>query len=171
MPRLYAAAFPKLDASWISDFRDEHDPLASLIEPHVTLVFPSDQLSEKIFSQAIQAAVSRSPSFQAIFRSAILMPEDDRAYIFLVPDEGFSRIVKLHDQLYAGQLAPSLRLDIPFVPHITIGSRLGLKSAKTLVDRLNAEPFEIHTTIDHVQIAAIDDPGGARKLLDRFPLG
>jgi hypothetical protein len=39
--------------------------------------------------------------------------EDETAYVFSVPDEGFSAVSILHDRLYTGILAPFLRLDIP----------------------------------------------------------
>ena len=170
MPALYAAVFPILDVTWLADFRRQHDPLASFIAPHVTLVFPTDGLSAESFRGAIQIAASKTRSFQALFRSALLMPEETSTRIFLVPDEGFSHIVKLHDQLYAGELASLLRLDIPFVPHITVGSHLDLKTAKKLVDGLNAASFEVHAAIDHIQIVAIEGPDQPRQLFDRFPL-
>ena len=44
----------------------------------------------------------------------------DTAFVFLVPDEGHARISLLHDRLYRGRLAPYLRLDVPFTPHINI---------------------------------------------------
>jgi 2'-5' RNA ligase len=170
MSTLYAAVFPRLDVPWIAEFRNQHDPLASLIAPHVTLVFPTDRLDAEHFQGAIQIAASTSTPFQAIFRSTILILEENSARIFLVPDEGFSRIVELHDRVYAGELTSSLRLDVPFIPHITLGSHLDLKTAKELVDGLNASPFEVCTAIDHIQVVAVEGSRQPRQLLDRFPL-
>lgn len=62
---------------------------------------------------------------------------DGTAHVFLVPDEGYAAISLLHDQLYSGVLEASHRLDIPYIPHITIGTLVDRRHAKALCDQLN----------------------------------
>jgi hypothetical protein len=50
----------------------------------------------------------------------MLGADESGSYVFLVPDEGSGALSLLHDRLYSGLLA-SLRIDLPYVPHITIG--------------------------------------------------
>jgi 2'-5' RNA ligase len=73
---------------------------------------------------------------------------DDRrcagySYVFLVPDEGFSQSIQLHSEIYSKELGSSLRLDIPFVPHVTVASSKNVAACKELVDVLNDKKFEI----------------------------
>ena len=72
--------------------------------------------------------------------------------MFLVPDEGHSKIVKLHDRLYTAVLADRLRLDISFIPHIGIANSPNARSCKELVDQLNSQHFEIRGRIDRLDI-------------------
>jgi 2'-5' RNA ligase len=92
----------------------------------------------------------------------------DGGNVFLVPDEGNSAILQLHDLLYGGPLAHELRLDIPFVPHLTIGRCRSLAEAKALSDALNAEPIRIPGSIREISVVAEAD--GALAVLSRFPL-
>src|SRR5262245_22726723 len=57
---------------------------------------------------------------------------DVTADVFLVPDEGNSALSLLHDQLYTGPLVSHLRLDLQYVPHITIGTLSDREKAKRL---------------------------------------
>ena len=79
-------------------------------------------------------------------------------YVVLAPDEGFSGIVKLHDKLYTGFLAERLHLDIPFIPHVTIGYSTDIHFCKRAVDDLNGQHFEIKGTIDTLELVSIQGP-------------
>jgi hypothetical protein len=85
-----------------------------------------------------------------------------------VPDEGFSRIVKLHDRFYTGLLAPELRLDIPFIPHITVGNLTDSLRCIALVDELNAQDFEISGTITALDV--IKESNGNITTIERIKL-
>ena len=64
--------------------------------------------------------------------------------LFLVPDEGYSDIVKLHDKLYSGILKNNLRFDIPYIPHIGIGGSTNPVECKSIADELNKSNFSIN---------------------------
>lgn len=101
------------------------------------------------------------------------MPEASQtgmARIFLVPDEGFGSIVRLHDGLYSQGLKSAHRLDVPFIPHMTIGAGIELRQAKILVDRLNSQNFEVEFELSELSIVMIKDPKAERKILATLPL-
>jgi 2'-5' RNA ligase len=154
--------YPELkqaDFDWIQAIRRAHDPLYfDVVMPHLTLVFPTDQLEETIFIQHVKSIASRFSSFDIVFRCSLIGDPDfeDCAHVFLVPDEGFSRLVKFHDQLYTGPLRSELRLDLPFIPHLAIGNNPHLEYCKTIVDDLNKEHFEIKGKVDHLDIIGYD---------------
>jgi len=87
--------------------------------------------------------------------------KDDSAYVFLVPDDGYAAISKLHDRLYTGPLAPSLRLDFPYVPHITIGAKQSRVEAKKLCEILNEQHLEISGVINTITVGSLQDGGFA----------
>ena len=85
-----------------------------------------------------------------------------------MPDEGLGALVRLHDRLYAGALAPQLRLDIPAIPHITVAAKGDATEAKALADELNARPFAIAGAIAALDIVV--HTAGTVRTLARVPL-
>lgn len=176
MGTYYVAYFPDLsNHDWISEFRRKYDPKAEFVQPHITLVNPVSEFSLQVLEKEVSFAAKNTKKFKTIFRSSLMMPEighdgKNMAYIFLVPDEGFSSILKLRSQLYQGELKRHLRLDIPFVPHITIGFVENLQKAKDLVEELNSKPFELSMTIDRISIVEIESSNKARSVIKEIQL-
>ena len=81
---------------------------------------------------------------------------NDNYYVFLLPDEGFSDIALLHDQIYTGPLQPYLRLDIPYVPHITVATISDNQRVKMLCDELNETGLEISGSLDGITVGQYD---------------
>lgn len=71
---------------------------------------------------------------------------------FLVPDEGFSSISKLHDRLYRGMFSPHHRLDISYIPHISIANSPDPLVIKKIVDGQNERDFAINGLISFLDI-------------------
>ncbi len=155
---LIAVSYPELqptDYEFIQAFRRKHEPNYHLLEPHVTLIFPVDDLEPDRFLDHVRPIVSATATIEFTMRSVNLVKEvdDERWFLLLVPDEGFSRIVKLHDELYNGPLAPYLRQDIPFVPHITLGVFGDWERGKILRDELNSVHLEVSGRLESLQVA------------------
>ena len=75
-----------------------------------------------------------------------------RLYVFLVPDEGCSGLSLPHDRLYTGALSAHLRLDLPYIPHITIGTLAERHAAKQLCDQLNRAGLGIHGSVNSLTV-------------------
>src|SRR4051812_14103856 len=117
-------AFPELapaDFDRIQACRAERDKLLyTVVDPHFTIVFAVSDISETEFVREIKEKVTGSAKFGFAIRCATTSRDAFRPlyHTFLVPDEGYSRFVKLHDRLYSGKLKSNLRLDLDYVPHI-----------------------------------------------------
>jgi 2'-5' RNA ligase len=90
------------------------------------------------------------------------------AHTFLVPDEGFSAIAKLHDRLYTSLLAPYRRPEIPFVPHITVGKARHAAECQQLANTLNEQEFAIHGSIERLTVVRY--AGGQVTMVVDLPL-
>lgn len=161
MPHLIVA-YPKIastDYSWVQNVRREHDRQYHIVEPHFTIVFPTIDIEEASFIAHAQRQSSNFPAFNFISRCAVIEKDafNDLTHVFLVPDEGYSNIVKLHDRLYRGILLPQLRLDISFIPHIGIGNYIDPSQSKNLADELNIQNFELVGRIDTLDIIKIEN--------------
>jgi 2'-5' RNA ligase len=112
--------FPRFDSSHpIHEYRERHDPKAGLIAPHLTLVFPfSSTLSSLQIETHVKRVVRIWPLLPVTFQGAHSYLDE---FLFLHVRHGGTAIVELHRQLHRGILAPFLRSDIPFIPHVTVG--------------------------------------------------
>ena len=118
-PRLKPA-----DSAWITALRERHGSAlaAPEIGTHVTLVFPTDVTDATTLTGHMAMVAGDTAPLALAFRCALPVqdPGSGDTYVYLVPDEGFSGLVRLHDRLYSGPFADALNLDIPYIPHITL---------------------------------------------------
>jgi hypothetical protein len=158
MERLLVVSYPIVDVdrlAWIQDIRSQYDELNfKTIEPHFTFVFPVAGIDRETFIRHVQRSLANRQSFEFVIRCATICDDafSDYTHVFLVPDEGYSQIVKLHDRLYTGILAAKLHLDLPFIPHIGIANSRNAIGCKQLADRLNQQQFEIRGTVTKLDI-------------------
>jgi 2'-5' RNA ligase len=174
---LLVLAYPTLapdDHAWIQAMRAEHDArLHGVVAPHITLVFPlpadSTVAPAALVEQARRAAAGQS-AIPIALRCAIVAPDapGGDTLVFLVPDEGFGALVRLHDRLYAGPLAGALRLDLPFIPHITVARAADAWACKRLADEINARPLAIAGSVDALEVIAYD--GRVIQTIERVAL-
>jgi 2'-5' RNA ligase len=175
---LLVLAYPEFapeDSVWIEMIRAVHDLAHERVRAHFTLVYPlpdtPEQFGVEVVSAVIESAAAEFAPIAFVLRSAIpfndlLGPETN---VFLMPDEGFGALVRLHDRLYSGPLAGALRLDIPSVPHITVARLRSPQAAKRLADTLNGRDFAIAGTITALYLVTHD--GGTVRTITRVPLG
>lgn len=154
-------AYPNVsesDYSWIQGIRQKHDPQFDLVKPHVTLVFGTDKLSQVEFIEHVRNSLAESKSFPITLDSAKVIQDGTKNlfHTFLVPSEGFNEIDKLHDHLYQDALKSELRTDIPFVPHLTIGSGSEAKM-KALANHINSQSISIKGHLNKVSIVEFDN--------------
>jgi len=155
---LLALTYPQIsdeDYQWIQEFREENDELYhGRIEPHFTLVFPVFNQRPETFIEEIKRRAADHQRIEFAIRCAVMEKDAFTPYwhVLLVPDEGYSCILKLHDQLYSGKLADELRMDLPFIPHIGIGNSIEKWTCKELVDQINYSNLEIKGSINDINV-------------------
>lgn len=163
MRRLYTVAFPEVPLAaerFMRDFRQAHHRAAqAVVEPHFTLVFGCDQIAQVAYTDHVAAIAGNSEAIAFTCKYAMLGAgdEDGTACVFLVPDDGYAAISLLHDRLYSGALEPHLRLDLPFVPHVTIGSTTDRRHAKSLCDGLNQSGVAVEGVISALTVGVVED--------------
>lgn len=150
---LLTLAYPKIsdkDYQWIQEFREENDELNhGIMEPHFTLVFPVFNQRPETFIEEIKSRAADHSKIDFALRCAVMDKDAFTPYwhVYLVPDEGYSHIIKLHDKLYSGKLADELRLELPFIPHIEIANSVDKWTCKELVDQINYSDLDIKGNI------------------------
>ena len=143
------------DDAWIQNLRARHDQLQyDIVGPHFTFVFPVSGLDQNTFVTHVKNQAQGLAQFTFALRCAVVVKDALNAYthVCLTPDEGYSAMVKLHDRLYTGPLAAELRLDIPFIPHLTVGYDADAHACKRLADDLNAQGVSIPGAITALDV-------------------
>ena len=163
---------PEPHQKFMDEVRNRHDrEYAHIVRPHFSLVFPVPGIQETAFVTHVAAVARMREAIPFVCRYA--MTHDDRAndnwYVFLVPDEGFSDIARLHDDLYTGILAPHLLLDRPYVPHIGVATSRDRRECKQLADQLNRKGVMVSGTVDMITISEYD--GAVLTDGQQIPLG
>ena len=162
MRKLFTLGYPTLpaaDMAFLHGFRNQHDErYRDVVAPHFTLVFACTSVAEDDYVRHVAAIAERCERIKFRCRYAMVGADDrdDTAYVFLVPDEGYSALSLLHDRLYTGILAPHLRLDIPYIPHMTIGTLEDGRSAKRLCDDLNSRPMDMEGSLDAITVGVLE---------------
>jgi 2'-5' RNA ligase len=114
--------YPKIKKEVINSFRKKYDPLINIIGFHITLIFPvkvPTDITENDLIRHIQKIANSWEKFDIEINGLELAWDN---WLFLLIKKGNSKIIKLHDELYSGQMNPFWRKDIEFIPHIAIGS-------------------------------------------------
>jgi 2'-5' RNA ligase len=155
--------YPTLDESdhrWIESFRARHDPQASRIGAHFTLVFPAELAAEPLVEHA-SAILRGTRSIPFVLRRVEPVPDPiaGGSHVFLIPEEGRAEIVALHDRLYGGLLRPFLREDVPFLPHITVGGSPELEQCQRLAEELSRARLAVPGAIDGIDLIEVTIEG------------
>lgn len=159
---LVVIAYPKIsqaDFDWVQSVRKEEDKLNyTVVEPHFTFVFPVSNADEQEFIKHVLAITKDIKAITFTLNKTKVVKDSFNEYwhTFLVPSEGYDEIVKLHDLLYTDLLQKELRLDIPFVPHVGIGSDEDPAKMKQLEEELKAKGLNISGIVDELAIASFD---------------
>lgn len=159
---LIALSYPYLspdDQRWIEGIRQEHEINHGAIKPHITLVFPLDGVPESDFVEHVSRVIGETAAIRFVLKSTVIVTDrtDSLTYVLLVAEEGHSQISKLHDRLYTDILEDHRRLDMPYIPHVTVGSSPEPKQSMELISRLNEKEFAVEGAISSAVIADYKD--------------
>ncbi|HVH81348.1 MAG TPA: 2'-5' RNA ligase family protein [Stellaceae bacterium] len=159
--------FGKADLEWLTQLRQ--NKARSTGAPAFTLVFPGATAPVDVVKH-VGATCAATPRIRFCLRSAIVVPEHKSGWfhVFLVPDEGFSAINRLHDRLHVGPLACCLSLDFPYIPHLTVASTPEFDKARTIMASLNAKGLAIGGRIDALEVQ--ERGADAPRCIAKIPL-
>jgi len=141
-------AYPDIDTgdfNWIQEIRKSHDPMYfNVVKPHVTLVFGTEKLDSQQLADFVKTKIQNFHPFSIRFDSTKVVEDDSGNFfhLFLVPSAGYNEIQQLHDILYTDALKGELRLDIPFIPHVGIGTSTSEQEMINLSDSIKGKVIE-----------------------------
>lgn len=159
--------FGKAELDWLTHLRQARAHSAGA--PAFTLVFPGAESAAEVIKHVGETCAATA-RIRFCLRSAMIVPEAKMGlyHVFLVPDEGFGAIIRLHDRLHVGPLACCLRPDTPYIPHVTVASTKEFDAARQTMALLNAKDLAISGRIDEVEVHERDS--AVPRCLAKAPL-
>jgi len=143
--------FGKAELEWLTQLREKR--AHSEGAPAFTLVFPGAQSTEDLVKH-VGTVCGGTARIRFCLRTAMIVPEYKTGWfhVFLVPEEGFGAIVRLHDRLHHGPLARCWNPDPPYIPHLTVASTRDLGDARDTMAALNAKDLAIAGRIEALEV-------------------
>ncbi|MBQ7919476.1 MAG: 2'-5' RNA ligase family protein [Lachnospiraceae bacterium] len=146
--------FPQFDnVELIDQIRDKYDPLADLVRPHITLVFPFESpMSKGELAEILEKRLQAIEPF-ALELCGISKQEDTFGnYLFLDVIRGGEEISQIHRILYENEFK-EFDKGYPYIPHMTIGK---LPTPQELDDAYDAIKNESHRFLTEVQKISVE---------------
>lgn len=124
--------FPEFENTpQIDRIRDLYDPLAGLVRPHITLVFPfALDMSDEELADILDTRLSSVKPFDLEMQGFTAIVEESENYLngtafsgnylFLNVTKGEDQICRIHDILYENEFSVCAS-GIPYMPHMTVG--------------------------------------------------
>ena len=105
----------------INSIRDKYDPLANLVRPHITIVFPfeSDMSNEEVTDILNKRLMGIAP-FDIELKGFGKYTDASGNYLSLYLTKGADVIKRIHDMLYGNEFK-AYDIGVEYVPHITVG--------------------------------------------------
>lgn len=175
MGLLYVALF--IDSSscgaWLERTRLRFDPKALLVRPHVTLVFPTGKLREADMLAEALSVSDRTERFRVGFSELRIVEEEGSGLVslFLLAGFGVEKVFELHRNLYSGQLSGELRKDIPYLPHVTLGTGMSLSEAEAVVGELSRAGIDFEVSFKSLSVVRIVDGNREREIVETLSFG
>jgi len=166
LPRFAVAWFPRFEGlAQVEAFRRRHDPMASLIPAHLTLVFPfATALTRLQVETHVKRVASRWPRVPVSFRAVRLHANE---FVFLMASRGAESLSALHDALYTRSFLPSLRRDLPYEPHISLARNADFPSLETAYGEARGEfGREFSDVLRELTLLRVQRDGRIERLAD-----
>lgn len=150
--------FPRFEnIEIIDEIRKKYDPLAALVRPHITLVFPFEiEMTNEKLSRVLDNRLKNVKPFHIKLKGVSKEKDDFGNYLFLEVVEGMDKLCTIYNILYENEFK-KLDLGLQYVPHMTIGK---LPTVELLDDAYNhVKSMEdcFSTVVDKVSVEMIGD--------------
>ena len=150
--------FPEFENIHIIDeIREKYDPLAHLVRPHITIVFPFEsKMSNEEIADILSAALKNISPFELVL-SGISKQEDRFGnYLFLDVKAGNAEIYSINRNLYENEFA-EYDLGLGYKPHMTIGKLPTKEALDAVYEELKDFDMTFKTVVDKVSVEMIGE--------------
>ncbi|GKU30317.1 2'-5' RNA ligase family protein [Clostridium folliculivorans] len=150
--------FPKFEnIHIIDDIRKKYDPLADLVLPHITLVFPfNSELTNEELNLHLEKCLRGIPPFKIELNGFSKRQDKYGNYLFLNIVQGKDEIINIHSILYKDKLK-KFDLGYDYIPHMTVGKLPSKELLDKAFDDVNKCNYRFSTVVNKISVEMIGD--------------
>lgn len=150
--------FPEFEnTDVINDIRKKYDPLADVVLPHITLVFPFDsELTNEELSLYLKESLSDTHPFKVELEGFSKQEDRYGNYLFLNVAQGMDVIKNIHDMLYEDKLK-QFDAGYDYVPHMTVRKVSSMELLDKAFDDVNKYNDKFSTVVKKISVEMIGE--------------
>lgn len=150
--------FPKFDHTEVIDrIRKKYDPLANLVDPHITIVFPfQSEMSDKELSDILDKRLNDIKPFEVELQGFSKCENSSGNYLFLDIIKGKENIITIHKRLYDIEFGP-FDSGLEYAPHITVGKLSDAQELIRAFDDIKNIDSKFVSLVDRISVEMIGD--------------
>ena len=150
--------FPEFENMEIIDnIRNQYDPLAKLVRPHITLVFPfKSQMSNEELTQILNIRLMSVKSFELKLGGISKQEDVFGNYLFLDVLQGMEELCCIHQILYDNEFK-TFDSGLPYLPHMTIGKLSTAQLLENAFNDIKSMNNTFSTIVNKVSVEMIGD--------------
>lgn len=158
----------------IDEIRDRFDPLAKLVRPHITLVFPfeSDMTNDEV-EDKLACSLKNTGPFELVLHGFSKTKDN---CLFLDIEKGKDIIEAIHDDLYSNHFSdfyavqPYIPLGMPYIPHMTVGKLNSEQELNRAYEYVRNIDDRFQTTVKKVSVEMIGEHEESIIIIERILL-
>lgn len=148
----------------INEIRNRYDPLAKLVRPHITLVFPfENEMSNEELEEKLVSSLKDVKPFELVLHG---FSKTDDNYLFLNIEKGKDIIEGIHDELYANHFK-DYDLGLPYIPHMTVGKLNNDQELSNAYEYVKNIDVSFQTIVNKISVEMIGEHDESIIVFDR----
>lgn len=150
--------FPEFENMEIIDnIRKQYDPLAELVRPHITLVFPFESpMGNEELGRILQERLAGIKPFQLKLGGISKQEDIFGNYLFLNVLQGADEICLMHQVLYENEFQ-AFDKGLQYVPHMTVGKLATVEELDKAEARVKSLKDVFSTVVRKISVEMIGE--------------
>lgn len=141
----------------IDKIRKQFDPLADLVRPHITLVFPFESpMSNEELAQVLEERLQDIKPFRLELGGISKQEDVFGNYLFLNVLQGAEEICYMHQMLYENEFG-EFDKGLQYVPHMTVGKLATAEELDRAYKEVKFMESIFHTEIRKISVEMIGE--------------
>lgn len=152
----------------IDKIRNKYDPLAKLVRPHITIVFPFDiEMSNDDLSQILDTRLNGIEPFEIELQGFSKCQDRFGNYLFLELTKGADDITKIHDALYGNEFH-ICDIGLQYIPHITVGKVSDVEALNNAYEDIKDNKCRFVSLINKISVEMIGENEESIIIIEKY---